>query len=283
MLTKRTSGILLHFTSLPGAHGIGDLGPGAYRFIDFLSAAGQSCWQFLPTGRTSTAFDNSPYMCRSVFAGNPLLISLELLEKTGLLSLADLKNAPDFSEYTVDYPAVVSYKSKLLLKGFGNFTDKGSNDAFATFCQSQDYWLDDYALFMHFRDTFHSKPWYEWPDFAARRNGKALDQYRMEHTEKLLFYKFIQFVFYGQWHNLRTYAIANNISLIGDIPIYVAMDSADVWANQPLFNIDPKTLSPLKVAGVPPDYFSETGQRWGNPVYKWRTRDRKANKKLYDW
>jgi 4-alpha-glucanotransferase len=283
MLAKRTSGILLHFTSLPGPHGIGDLGTGAYRFIDFLSAAGQSCWQFLPTGRTSTAFDNSPYMCRSVFAGNPLLISLELLAKTGLLSQEDLKNPPEFSEHTVDYPAVVSYKSKLLLKGFENFTAQGPNDEFATFCQSQEYWLDNYALFMHFRDMFHSKPWYEWPDFAARHDRKALAQYRIKHADKLLFYKFIQFVFHGQWHKMRTYASANNVALIGDIPIYVAMDSADVWANQALFKIDPKTLSPLKVAGVPPDYFSETGQRWGNPVYKWRTRDRKANKKLYDW
>jgi 4-alpha-glucanotransferase len=283
MLTKRTSGILLHFTSLPGAHGIGDLGSGAYRFIDFLAAAGQRCWQFLPTGRTSTAFDNSPYMCRSVFAGNPLLISLELLAEYRLLTPADLEDSPGFSEYTVDYPAVVTYKNKLLLKGFENFTAKGTNDEFVSFCKAQEYWLEDYALFMHFRDAYHSKPWYEWPDFAARHDRKALDQFRKEYADKLLLYKFIQFVFFSQWKKLRTYAQAKNILLIGDIPIYVAMDSADVWANQELFKINPRTLAPTKVAGVPPDYFSETGQRWGNPVYKWTTENRQENKKLYDW
>ena len=284
MLTNRTSGILLHFSSLPGKHGIGDLGPGAYRFIEFLAAAGQRCWQFLPTGRTSTAFDNSPYMCRSVFAGNPLFISLEMMAENGFLSPEDLDSPPEFSQYSVDYTAVVAYKNKLLRKGFENFSAQGSSSAeFLSFCQAQKYWLDDYALFMHFRDTFQLRPWYEWPDFAARFDRKALDLYRAEHADKLLFYKFIQFVFFSQWYKVRAYARANNITLIGDIPIYVAMDSADAWANQELFKIDPQTHTPLKVAGVPPDYFSETGQRWGNPVYKWLTEKRQANKKLYDW
>jgi len=283
MLTKRTSGILLHFTSLPGNHGVGDLGAGAYKFIDFLSAARQSCWQFLPIGRTSTAFDNSPYMCRSVFAGNPLLINLELMAEKGLLSHADLKNSPEFSQYFVDYTAVVSYKSKLLRKGFKNFTGHKSNEEFASFCRDHKYWLDDYALFMHFRDLFQGRPWSEWPEFAARHDRKVLDKYREKHTDKLLYYKFIQFVFFEQWQKVRTHAQEKNISLVGDIPIYVAMDSADVWANQELFKIDPKTLIPQKVAGVPPDYFSETGQRWGNPVYRWKIQGREPNKKLYDW
>ena len=283
MLTKRISGILLHFTSLPGKHGIGDLGSGAYQFIDFLAAAGQRCWQFLPTNRTSTAFDNSPYMCRSVFAGNPLFINLEMLVESDILSSEDLEDPPEFSQYLVDYPAVVTYKNKLLQKGFKNFIAQGPGEEFSSFCKAQKYWLDDYALFMHFRDVFQLQPWYEWPDFAARCDKEALSQYRVEHADKLLYYKFVQFIFFSQWHKFLTYARANNIILIGDIPIYVAMDSAEVWANQELFKIDPKTRLPLKVAGVPPDYFSETGQRWGNPVYNWHTEKRQINKKLYDW
>ena len=283
MLTKRSSGILLHVTSLPGKHGIGDLGSGAYRFIDFLSAAGQSCWQFLPTGRTSTAFDNSPYMCRSVFAGNPLFINMELLVEKGLLSRADIEDSPKFSEYVVDYPAVVAYKNKLLQKGFKNFTRYLASEQFAQFCQSQKDWLDDYALFMHFRDAFKAKPWYAWPDFAACCDRKSLAQYSKKHADKLFYYKFIQFIFYDQWHEVQAYARTKNIVLIGDIPIYVAMDSADVWANQEIFKIDSKTHRPLQVAGVPPDYFSDTGQRWGNPVYRWKDRNRETNEKLYDW
>ena len=271
MLKKRTSGILLHLTSLPGNHGIGDLGPGAYRFIDFLAASGQSCWQFLPTGPTSTAFDNSPYMCRSVFAGNPILINLEMLVKDDFLSDKDLEDGPAFSEYIVDYKKVSAFKNALLNKAFSNFSKSGQSSDFELFCHNHKNWLDDYALFMSFREVFHAKPWYEWPDYAARRDTKTLNQYTVKHAEKLLYYKFAQFIFFSQWQKVFDYAHAKNISLIGDIPIYVALDSADVWSNQELFKIDPQTLEPLQVAGVPPDYFSETGQRWGNPVYKWKT------------
>ena len=283
MLKKRTSGILLHLTSLPGSHGIGDLGPGAYRFIDFLAASGQSCWQFLPTGPTSTAFDNSPYMCRSVFAGNPLLINLELLAKDNHLSAKDLQDDSGFSEYTVDYKRVTAFKNGLLFKAFKNFTESGQSPDFEHFCQKHENWLDDYALFMNFRERYQGKPWYEWPDTIARRDVKTLRQYSAKHADKLSYYKFVQFVFFSQWQKLYEYARGRNISLIGDIPIYVALDSADVWSNQEIFKIDPQTFEPLQVAGVPPDYFSETGQRWGNPVYKWKTKDGKINKKLYDW
>ena len=283
MIEKRTSGILIHLTSLPGKHGIGDFGPGAYMFIDFLCASGQSYWQFLPTGPTSTAFDNSPYMCRSVFAGNPLLINLGLLQKSNYLSANDLEGAPEFSEHVTDYPKVASYKNALIKKAFENFLHSKPSIHFENFCHDHKEWLDDYALFMSFRKEFHSRPWYEWPDFAARRSGDAFSRYASQKSQELLYYKFVQFIFFSQWQKVYDYAHAKNISLIGDIPIYVALDSSDVWANQELFKIDPKTLKPSKVAGVPPDYFSETGQRWGNPVYKWKTVNNKSNKKLYAW
>ncbi len=283
MLKKRTSGILLHLTSLPGNHGIGDLGHSAYSFIDFLAASGQSCWQFLPTGPTSTVFGNSPYMCRSVFAGNPLLIDLQLLVTESLLSNNDLEDGSLFSPYSVDYEKVTAFKNDLLKKAFSNFTKSGRSSDFDLFCHNNKNWLDDYALFMSFRETFNSKPWYEWPDSVARRDTKSLSQFRAKHADQILYYKFVQFIFFSQWQKVYDYARAKNISLIGDIPFYVALDSADVWSNQELFKIDPQTLEPLQVAGVPPDYFSETGQHWGNPVYKWKTGDGKVNKKLYDW
>ena len=283
MINKRTSGILLHLTSLPGKHGIGDLGQSAYGFIDFLAASGQGCWQFLPTGPTSTAFDNSPYMCRSVFAGNPLLINLEWLVTNNYLADKDLESIPLFSEYIVEYEKVTAFKNSMLHKAFLNFTRAGLSSAFELFCKTHKNWLDDYALFMSFRETFDSKPWHEWPDYAARREAKTLSQFKAKHADMLLYFKFVQFVFFSQWQMLYDYARLKNVSLIGDIPIYVALDSADVWSNQELFKIDPKTLEPLQVAGVPPDYFSETGQRWGNPVYKWKNDNGTINKKLYDW
>jgi 4-alpha-glucanotransferase len=283
MLKKRTSGILLHLTSLPGKHGIGDLGSGAHRFIDFLAASGQSCWQFLPIGPTSTAFDNSPYMCRSVFAGNPLLISLESLAEDNYISAQDLEGEPEFSEYEVNYGKVKAFKNAALHMAFSNFSKSGQSADFELFCRNHKNWLDDFALFMCLRQEYHFKPWYEWPDYAARRDQKALSQYSAKHAASVLFYKFVQFVFYSQWQKIYEHAHAKNIVLIGDIPIYVALDSADVWANQELFKLDSNTLEPLMVAGVPPDYFSETGQRWGNPVYKWQTDNRQINKKLYNW
>ena len=283
MLNNRTSGILLHLTSLPGKHGIGDLGQGAYTFIDFLAAAGQSCWQFLPTGPTSTVFDNSPYMCRSIFAGNPLLINLESLLQDSYLSAKDLEAGPEFSEYSVDYTLVTTFKNGLLTKAFDKFSSTIPTAEFEKFCHTHNSWLDDYALFMSFRDEFDCKPWYNWPNHAARRDTEYLNQFAEKNRKNILYYKFVQFLFFGQWQKVYDYARAKNISLIGDIPIYVALDSADVWANQEIFKINSRTLKPLKVAGVPPDYFSETGQRWGNPVYKWKCENGEINKKLYNW
>lgn len=283
MLKKRISGILLHLTSLPGEHGIGDLGPGAFKFIDFLAGAGQSCWQFLPTGPTSTVFDNSPYMCRSVFAGNPLLIDPDTLVHDQYLSREDIEKKPEFSEYNLDYQSVADHKGTLLKKAFRNFTAAEPPPGFDSFCQKHKSWLNDYALFMGLRELFDAKPWYEWPEDVARRKKDALNHYAKKHQEELLYYKFVQFIFFSQWQKIHAYASKKNIILIGDIPIYVALDSADVWANQELFKIDQRTLKPSEVAGVPPDYFSETGQRWGNPVYKWKTDDGNINRQLYVW
>jgi 4-alpha-glucanotransferase len=213
MIDKRASGILIHLTSLPGKHGIGDLGPNAFMFIDFVAASGQSYWQFLPTGPTSTAFDNSPYMCRSVFAGNPLLISLELLQENKYLTAHDLEDPPEFSEYKTDYPKVSSYKTAMVKKAFENFSNSRPSILFENFCSSQKEWLEDYALFMSFREDFNSAPWYEWPEFAARRSGETFTQYVSKNTEKLLYYKFVQFIFFSQWENLYAHAKAKNISL----------------------------------------------------------------------
>jgi 4-alpha-glucanotransferase len=282
-MTKRGSGILLHLTSLPGEYGIGDLGAGAFRFIDFLYAAGQSYWQFLPIGPTSLVFDNSPYMSRSVFAGNPLCISPEKLHAKGLLSQNDLADRPDFSEYVVDYEKITLFKNKLLQIAFHNYNHSGPDNDFKIFCQDHKNWLDDYALFMCLRDKHHLKPWHEWPTSFARRNSKSLSQFSRKFEDKLLYYKFIQYIFFTQWQNISEYAKSKGISLIGDIPIYVGFDSVDVWANQELFKLDTKTCQPTKVAGVPPDYFSETGQRWGNPVYKWYLSNKKINEQLLNW
>ncbi len=282
-MNKRGSGILLHLTSLPGDYGIGDLGSGAFRFIDFLHAAGQSYWQFLPNGPTSSVFDNSPYMSRSVFAGNPLLISPEKLFSSGLLSKSDLAGRPDFSEYGVDYEKVTLFKNKLLQTAFHNFIHSAHDNDFEMFCYEHKNWLDDHALFMCLRDKHHFKAWHKWPTSFARRDTKSLSQFSREFADKLLYYKFIQFIFYTQWQRLSEYAGSKGISLIGDIPIYVGFDSVDVWANQDLFKLDSKTLQPTKVAGVPPDYFSDTGQRWGNPVYKWHLPNKKINEQLLNW
>ena len=283
MIEKRASGILMHLTSLPGNHGIGDLGQGAYAFIDFLARSGQRYWQFLPTGPTSTVFDNSPFMCRSVFAGNPLLISLDMLRDDNRLSPADLADPPEFSEYAAGYAEVASYKRRILEKAYKNFARAEPDLHFEAFCLKHNDWLDDYALFMAFREKFNLGPWYEWPDYAARRSGDEFYKFKSEETDSVGYHKFVQYIFFSQWQKLYEYAHARNITLFGDIPIYVALDSSDVWADQDLFKIDGKTLKPTRVAGVPPDYFSATGQRWGNPVYRWKTGGTPNTRLLHWW
>lgn len=282
MLLERGSGILLHITSLPGRCGIGDLGPDAHAFVDFLAAAGQKYWQFLPLCPTSPELDNSPYMGLSAFAGNPLLISPALLAEEGLLPRRHLDNLPDFSEYLVDFNRVVPWKQEVLAAAFQVFQHEGGAEGFDDFCRAAT-WLDDYALFMALREEQRLRPWYEWPQALASREEEALAAGRQRLKERVRYHQFLQYCFYRQWQRLRSYAAERGVRLIGDIPIYVAPDSADVWARQECFTLHPKTLRPTHVAGVPPDYFSKTGQRWGNPLFRWHSREPQVRERLYSW
>lgn len=282
MKFDRGSGILLHITSLPSQYGIGDLGSGAYDFIDFLVASGQKYWQFLPLTPGSLLFDNSPYMSFSAFAGNSLLIDPDQLVESGLLDRKAISKIPPFSEYLVEFEKVIPYKNQLLQNAFDVFCSNGDSKDFKHFCE-QETWLDDYALFMSLREENGLKPWYEWPHDIAIRKKKALDVCHERLSNKILYHKFVQFVFSKQWHKMWEYAVQRSITLIGDIPIYVAQDSADVWAHQECFRLDKKTLQPTHVAGVPPDYFSDDGQRWGNPLFYWHTKSKDVKKRLFRW
>ncbi|MCF6289381.1 MAG: 4-alpha-glucanotransferase [Desulfobacterales bacterium] len=277
---QRGSGILFHFTSLPDPYGIGSLGKQAHWFLDFLQAGGQQYWQFLPITPTSPIFDNSPYMSLSAFAGNPLLIDPQGLVVSGLLDKTDLA-VPEFSEYLVDFPRVIALKTKLLGRAFAAFRID-PDPAFVDFRQSRT-WLADYALFMSLREENNFAPWYRWPGPEARRRPEALDRARDRLAERILYYQFEQFVFNRQWQSLRRAAQEKKITLIGDIPIYTALDSVDVWTHQEFYKLDRQTLTPTHVAGVPPDYFSSTGQRWGNPVYCWHDDQGRINHALVNW
>ncbi len=273
----RAAGILLHLTSLPGPWGIGDLGPEAENFLAFLAAAGQGCWQILPLGPTRAVHGHSPYMSPSAFAGNPLLISPEKLVADGWLEAGELAEesarSGGFSPYLVRFAEVAECKERLLRRAFVRFRRTGfRREEFAAFRRATP-WLADYALFMALGDHFGGRPWYEWPPGIARREPAALARLAARLEEELLFQAFIQFLFAGQWRELRARAAALNIRLIGDVPIYVARDSADVWAQPELFELDPETLAPVFVAGVPPDAFCPEGQAWGNPLYRWRDGD----------
>ena len=278
MFDKRLSGILAHPTSFPGSYGIGDLGAGAYQFIDFLKAANQKLWQVLPLG--PTGYGDSPYQSFSSFAGNHYLISPDLLKEQGWLTVADLKN-PGFGSRAVDYGPVIEYKVSLLKKAYTAFKTQATqaeNNRFAKFCRTHKSWLTDYALFMALKDYHGGAPWTDWPQELANRDTKALAEIKTKLADEINFTMFLQYEFFRQWGLLRAYANNAGIKIIGDIPIFVAMDSADIWASPELFAFDDDG-NPAAVAGVPPDYFSETGQLWGNPLYKWE-----AHKKTdYDW
>ncbi|MBD2612117.1 MAG: 4-alpha-glucanotransferase [Nostoc sp. ZfuVER08] len=266
----RSSGILLHPTSFPSRFGIGDLGSEAYRFIDFLKESYQQYWQVLPLG--PTAYGNSPYMCYSAMAGNPLLISPEKLLDEGLLVEQDFANLPAFAAEKVDFDAVVPIKVGLLKKACENFRANATPEQqkeFAAFCDAKAYWLDNYALFMALKDANEGASWYTWETEFVKRQPEALDRVQRRLNGEIFYYKFIQFEFFRQWSNLKNYANTHGIDIIGDIPIYVAHDSADVWANPDIFALDEETGEAAQMAGVPPDYFSATGQLWGNPVYNW--------------
>jgi 4-alpha-glucanotransferase len=269
MELQRASGILLHPTSLPGRFGIGDLGQGAEDFIEFLTATGQHLWQVLPLG--PTGYGDSPYQSLSAFAGNRLLISLEQLVRDGYLEPSDLEDAPSFPAGRVDYSRVISFKTRLLRRAFDRFQSTATPHArreFETFCSEQRHWLDDYALFKSIKDAHQGKAWIDWePDIAARKPA-ALEKWAARLRDEVQAHKFFQFTFFKQWEALKQQCHANGIRIIGDVPIFVAHDSADVWAHPELFHLDGRG-HPTKVAGVPPDYFSATGQLWGNPLYRW--------------
>lgn len=263
----RSSGLLLHISSLPGPHGIGELGPKAYRFADFLVETGQRIWQFLPL--VPVGLGHSPYSSPSTFAGNPLFISLELLVRDGLL---EASSAPaTFPADHVDFPQVIERKDSILTRAFERFdlrASSQSHDAYREFCTENGYWLNDFALFMALKSAFGGVPWTEWPSELAAREPAALDSAAAQYSRQIERHKFLQYVFFSQWRDLKTYCNERSISLFGDLPIYVAHDSADVWAHRDLFFLNDAGRSTV-VAGVPPDYFSETGQRWGNPIYRW--------------
>jgi len=276
---SRSSGILAHITSLPSPHGIGDIGHSSWQFLDFLKDSGQSLWQFLPTVPTNPIFDNSPYMGNSAFAGSPLLISMELLVEDGLLSKTQLRPQA-FSEYQVSFSKVTAFKKTLLQTAFKNFN---RNDKAFLLFQKESSWLLDYCLFMSIKDKQKQKGWFDWPTAIATRDAKAIASIKEELAEQITYFAFEQFIFHKQWKLLQKRADKNGISLIGDIPIYVGWDSADVWANQDIFQLNSKNHTPINVAGVPPDYFSKTGQRWGNPLYRWNCKDKTVKNNLQQW
>jgi 4-alpha-glucanotransferase len=269
MHRSRSSGLLLHITSLPGPYGIGDLGPGAYRFADFLAEAGQSLWQVLPL--VPAGLGHSPYSSPSTFAGNPMLISPAILLEQGLLVEDDIADHPEFPDDFVDFDNVLPLKERLLGIAFNRFeTGESRVDqaAFRAYCHSEDHWLNDYAQFMALKERFEGAVWTEWPEALALRHEPTLARFAEESQAVIRRHQFWQFLFHQQWQALRAYCHTRSIQIFGDLPIYVAHDSADVWAEPHLFHLD-KTGHPTVVAGVPPDYFSETGQRWGNPIYRW--------------
>ncbi len=266
---RRASGILLHITSLPSPYGVGDMGPGARNFADFLVDAGQSCWQILPLTPTSTYIGNSPYSSDSAFAGNSLLISPEDLVANGWLASEDLAGFPANNPDQADYPAATAFKDRLLDLAFVRHAPHLSQNCdFVTFCRANASWLDDYALFKAIKSSMDGMSWTRWPTALRDRDPAALAERREYLAEGVLREQFTQFLFFDQWARLKAYLSERDILVIGDAPIYVTQDSADVWANPTLFKLGPD-CEPLFVAGVPPDYFSKTGQRWGNPVYDW--------------
>jgi 4-alpha-glucanotransferase len=269
MKFERAAGILLHPTSLPGPYGIGDLGPEAYRWIDFLVETGCKLWQVLPLG--PTGYGDSPYQCFSAFAGNPYLISPDLLLDDGLLEPGELENLPPFPAHKVDYGEIIPWKLDLLDRAYQKFRQSKAvqlNAEFQQFITDNEDWLTDYALFMALKDVHGGQPWPSWEKPLRDRDADALQSARIEHAELVQRHIFRQFIFFRQWISLKLYANENGIKIIGDIPIFVAHDSAEVWAKPGLFFID-KHGNPTVVAGVPPDYFSPTGQLWGNPLYRW--------------
>lgn len=277
---NRCSGILVHPTSFPSEYGIGDLGQEAYTFIDYLVSAGQTLWQVLPLG--PTGYGDSPYQCFSAFAGQPLLISPDKLLCYGLLTEDDLTDYPQLDSNAVDYGAVIDAKTILFEKAFSRFLLLPDTHPliieYSRFCIENAYWLEDYALFMSLKSENKQNSWLEWDASWKHPTPLLKEQLRKVFKKRLQYFKMIQFLFFKQWFALKNYANSQGIKIIGDIPIFVSMDSADVWANQSLFQLDTRGF-PTVVAGVPPDYFSATGQLWGNPLYNWDIHEQEG----YSW
>lgn len=265
----RSSGILLHPTCLPSRFGIGDFGPAAYRFADFLENAGQRIWQMLPLN--PPGYENSPYQCLSTFAGNPFLISPDRLVTDDLLQPSDLEIVPPFPENAVDFDQVNKFKTGLLRRSFYIFNEKSPKNhrqQFSVFCDHNASWLDTYALFMALKEHYHFEPWHTWETAIKRREADAIDLYKNNLKMEIQYHKYTQYLFFKQWLELKKYCNNLGIRIMGDIPIYVALDSDTVWSHPDQFHLNANG-KPTIVAGVPPDYFCKTGQLWGNPIYRW--------------
>ncbi len=278
-MDKRGSGILLHLTSLPSAYGVGDLGPEAYRFVDFLARTRQCCWQVLPLNPTDSLGGDSPYSCTSAFAGNTLLISPDLLLEEGLLSIGDLRQAPSFPEGRCVFPRAARFKRRLLQQAFEAFGRAGRGRApFEEFCVQHASWMEDFSLFAVIRSQFGPKAWNQWPRELKNRSPESLEDFRKSFRSDIEREKFWQYLFYKQWASLKKRCRDKGVTLFGDLPFYLRLDSADVWANPELFKLD-REKRPAVVSGVPPDSFCRKGQRWGNPVYRWSAHRRNG----YRW
>jgi len=278
MSTNRKQGVLLPVTSIPSRYGIGTFGKESYRFVDFLEKAGQKLWQILPLG--PTGYGDSPYQSFSTFAGNPYLIDLELLIEDGYLTreecdACDFGTHPRFIDYEKQYLSRFAVLKKAFERGYRKLRREAE---YVAFLEENRLWLEDYALYMAVKDSFGGVCFMEWDEEIRRRNKTALQKYRKLLAEEIHFYEFQQYLFMKQWLELKAYANQRGIEIVGDIPIYVAFDSADTWAHPELFQMDEKGY-PIAVAGCPPDYFSETGQLWGNPLYRWDYHKETG----YDW
>lgn len=277
-MKKRGSGILLHITSLPSPYGIGDLDSGAYRFVDFLAQAKQCYWQILALNPIDPAYGNSPYHSISAFAFNTLLINPDLMIEEGLLHKRDVEPMPHFPLNRVDYNSVIPYKRKLLNKALTRFKKRGKNDEYKKFCIENSFWLDDFALFVTLKAHFKGQVWSEWPSQIRDRQPEALQSLKNELHDKIEEEKILQYIIYKQWLLLKHHCHQKRIHIIGDMPIYMDYDSVDLWTHPELFKLDHRKR-PYAVAGVPPDYFSDTGQLWGNPLYRWDV----LKESKYDW
>ena len=278
MTSNRKAGILLHITSLPNKYGIGDLGSNAYNFVDFLEEAGQKLWQILPIG--PTGYGDSPYSCFSAFAGNHLFISPEQLLKEGLLNDDDLSDTPEFSNSKTEYNKVKDFKKTLFKKAFEKFAfaEHKLKNSFDKFCYENAFWLDDYVFYMSLKDSHNGDEWSKWEEGLTKRDISEMKKWSEKLKDEISFHKFVQFLFTHQWYKLKDYANSKDIKIVGDVPIFIAYDSSDLWGNKRLFTVE-NDGEPITIAGVPPDYFSPTGQLWGNPLFKWK----EMEKSNFDW